>query len=778
MSSTDTMQYLRNRRQPNCDSGEDEGQEPRENDSEDYARTMGLTDYLQLSRAILLSEIERYVIDAFMHSYYGDFVSSERWKIFEPQYPPPNKETSIPQLPNHSDLSSHHLGEILQANGVIGWYCNVPRVGPLSQAEAVKQKEIEEMLELYWRKKEIHLRTHEGSGQTLLYHNLPDAAMELYVSTLINRAHLQIQRGDLSRAGSLVAQALDFAILLDYEPLNARCHVWEAVIADKKGNFEEAAGALIKSQPCVNKYAEGEVFKRLSGIYKNELLDQYDHQRATGNPRLPSRGQLSRKLSDLRAGKRSAIPFSAETLSQPGHISFNRSDSLGILASLGLDISQRREDKEFTLEAFKYLRASGETSNWGRPRSMTNTSMESSPPNLNSEPKPEYNNVADLISSIDRNKLDWEKFRRVSQPFSPVTQSKSTHSSAKPMPLNIERSKLLRKDTADAMREETPQTSPSSMSSLYRRLLSQVGKPSELERVHDPAPSPTDNLQNDTNATAKSEVGILMDQLSALSGNTEALAGTNRAITGPRALKVRKFVQKSKIDQEVLGGVMRTHRSQRLAKIQAKFRKVNKGGIGIKGVISVIHQEELEELRDMFGNWLPDPYEDEYRELLDIQRQREIKQRQMLQAAPKWRPQTRSSEAALSRVPDSGFERRKSAPEVILSDTPAVAQVEALQPNNPFSPSSVRFADQIRGEVVVKRISPRRLSIPDVSTGSSGPIHTAEINGIGKVSGPGLFLRRLSIPETQGESATPSPLRKSSLPVDSEDCNDKSSTTS
>ena len=249
-------------------------------------------------RRRLKSDIEEYLEDTYLAQVYGDFLSSHRTRLYEPEWPRSGSRRSppLPFAPKSRTEARSVRKEVL--GPLIGWY-TLPETDTTAEGER-KQRKIALALDKYEREKGARLIRHTSKGSScLLYRNLPDAGLELNIMMLINRAHLAVQRGYLNRAECLVDEALGLVVSLDYQPLTAKCWYWKGLIADKRDSPSEAVRAFFNALPCVGKYAEGEHLPRYIQVYKNGILDMLESCGAFSEQ---DRASWSKKLDRAAAG--------------------------------------------------------------------------------------------------------------------------------------------------------------------------------------------------------------------------------------------------------------------------------------------------------------------------------------------------------------------------------------------------------------------------------------------------------------------------------------------
>ena len=213
------------------------------------------------SLVLLSRRVEHSVTDTYLRRFYGDYLSGRRNKIFEPQYPTGVKVSeSAPELPRDVELREQTLQQALNPT-IVRWYDEVSRSGRLSRRQQQLQEKIDRALDRYDQVREDESLRLSYEGQGMLYRNLPDAAIELHVTTLLNQAHSAIQRRQLDHAEDLVQKASTATWNLDYEPIEARCFAWLYVIRQLRQDTQGAAAAFLSALPCVGKYIEGRLLR-------------------------------------------------------------------------------------------------------------------------------------------------------------------------------------------------------------------------------------------------------------------------------------------------------------------------------------------------------------------------------------------------------------------------------------------------------------------------------------------------------------------------------------
>lgn len=105
------------------------------------------------------------------------------------------------------------------------------------------------------------MTSHKESPQPPLVQpeSLLEAANNVSISLLINRAHLAVQNLQYEAARTLLGNAINLTgKLLDPTVPQARCYYWQGVIVDKTGREDLAPQMFVRAMPCKDCSREGD----------------------------------------------------------------------------------------------------------------------------------------------------------------------------------------------------------------------------------------------------------------------------------------------------------------------------------------------------------------------------------------------------------------------------------------------------------------------------------------------------------------------------------------
>jgi tetratricopeptide (TPR) repeat protein len=250
------------------------------------------------TRKRLKLEIEAYLPETYLDDVYGDLLSGNHRRLYEPSWPSslPPRNTSPPP---HRPKSRREANTILQKTitPLLDWY-SLPESKTHTPEAVQRQSKIAKALDKHERERGARecRQKIRGSGSDTLYRNLPDAGLEANILMLINRAHLALQSGLSERAERHIDRALGLVHKLDYLPLNAKCWYWKGLVADKRGGAKEAAEAFFNALECVGKYVEGDYLPKYIQVYEQEILDMLQIKDEVG------RVEIARKLERAAKG--------------------------------------------------------------------------------------------------------------------------------------------------------------------------------------------------------------------------------------------------------------------------------------------------------------------------------------------------------------------------------------------------------------------------------------------------------------------------------------------
>lgn len=231
----------------------------------------------RLSRDEIMAEISEYLNDALIRAVYGDSVSGSRTRRYEPIWPMDFNTFKEPPLiepagQEEADSVFHELWGNFR-----DWY--KPTDGPqAAEKTQLLQNQIVAFLSYQQQKRMANPQPETCSGNFLLYRNLPDAATEANVWSLINSAHMAIRRQDFALAERYIVRAFSPASKLRFKPLIGRCWFWKGKIAEGLGDRKSASEAFLEAMHCVGFYQEGEMLAKLVKDYKRDLLEILDEQ--------------------------------------------------------------------------------------------------------------------------------------------------------------------------------------------------------------------------------------------------------------------------------------------------------------------------------------------------------------------------------------------------------------------------------------------------------------------------------------------------------------------
>jgi hypothetical protein len=253
-------------------SGTDLVQTPKVSDHQGADADSTRSSGMELEERIL-----EYLKTSTIGAAYGDFLSSSRSRRYQPKWPMHSMELE-PSLPypasqGEADVIFEELYKPLH-----GWNKLSENKTPVDAA--VHQQAIFDILGAYDQKKMIRPPLEECSGNFLLYHNFPDAAKEVTVSSWINTVHVAIQQGQLELAAKRVDKAATLAGELDYRPLVSKCLYWKGRVMAGLGDRRSAAECFLDAFHCVGVYQEGELLSKEVAEYKLDMLELLDEQKA------------------------------------------------------------------------------------------------------------------------------------------------------------------------------------------------------------------------------------------------------------------------------------------------------------------------------------------------------------------------------------------------------------------------------------------------------------------------------------------------------------------
>ena len=657
-------------------------------------------------RAAVFFEIEAYAAETYLREFYGGYLSTERCMIYEPEYPPPQaKSEKTFRLPRNTDRGEQILGDALRP--VIGWYTSVPLTGPVTRAEVLMQAKIERALERYKLEREARSEPRTRPGQGFLYRNLPDAAVELNVAILINRTHTFVQRRQWESAESTIDKAINLSETLNYNPITARCYVWKAIIEMNTGRMHDAADTLENARPCAGRYPESHMLLPLFESLRNEVVEYHRNKVAEDGTDVPEWKLIDLIQSELDSSGLDLNIFKDAkdrvTMDSTPPFSTSSSESAGL--------SPRRLEMRVVTES------SIDADILGLPRPKIPIFHRMTPESSTDQTPSALTDELHKMINEGAQRGDLEPQLEVPKSMPVSTSSEPTSSPTKvnkPRPLNLARSA----DVRTSLKESPPNTAKSS---LFLMLCDQLRFPVGGESKSHPG---SDELRGQSpNHSPNPKTSIR-------SGRSDPEDEIDRFIAAQKVKSPRRKISQRlqpKVDEVELREMMEAHRSRRPQRIQARYERHKPNRTLMRTTIAAIHREELKELRQKFGDECEDPYVAEFAELIDQALERErAPHRAVDEGASDREPKVRSLlYNPPAKVVDSSSHRRKSVPAAVLSDTPAVKEVELEDWSGPTVVSSIEFNDLLRKPA-------RKMSVSDSSSnkvGSPSPLRKASVPG-------------------------------------------------
>jgi hypothetical protein len=224
-----------------------------------------------LSRDELAEEVSGYLKHSMLEAVYGDSLSGSRTRRYEPKWP---VDVEHAEPPLHQPASQGEANSKFRQlfRPLHGWH-KLPETANTAWASRARLLHITSTLVEHRQLRNTKPPPPEKrSGNLLLYRNLPDAAIEVNVWSLINVAHLAIQQEQLYVADRRITKAFSLASKLRYEPLIAKCWYWRGRVADGFGDRRTAADCFLEAMHCNGVYQEGELLSKAVVEYKEDLL--------------------------------------------------------------------------------------------------------------------------------------------------------------------------------------------------------------------------------------------------------------------------------------------------------------------------------------------------------------------------------------------------------------------------------------------------------------------------------------------------------------------------
>jgi hypothetical protein len=224
-----------------------------------------------LSRDELAEEVSEYLKHSMLEAVYGDSLSGSRTRRYEPKWP---VDVEHAEPPLHQPASQGEANRKFRQlfRPLHGWHMLPETVNTAWGARARLQHITSTLVEHRQLRNKKPPPPEKRSGSLLLYRNLPDAAIEVNVWSLINAAHLAIQQEQLYVADRRITKAFSLASKLRYEPLIAKCWYWRGRVADGFGDRRTAADCFLEAMHCNGVYQEGELLSKAVVEYKEDLL--------------------------------------------------------------------------------------------------------------------------------------------------------------------------------------------------------------------------------------------------------------------------------------------------------------------------------------------------------------------------------------------------------------------------------------------------------------------------------------------------------------------------
>lgn len=235
-------------------------------------------EFTEAMRDNLMDDIMQYLEQSVIEGIYGDFLSGSRTVIYEPQWPADFEQPEGPLYEPGNQAEANEKFRLLY-EPLRGWHKLEGKI-----VEPEKQSHLAQIMTRLGQHRE-YMATKQAPpekrlGNFLLYRNLPDAAVEANVWSLINGAHVCIRRGEWELAEGRILKAFLMARNLRYDPLIAKCWYWRGIVSDRLKRRRSAAECFLEAMPCVGFYEEGEMMSNMILVYKDELLDLLDEQDA------------------------------------------------------------------------------------------------------------------------------------------------------------------------------------------------------------------------------------------------------------------------------------------------------------------------------------------------------------------------------------------------------------------------------------------------------------------------------------------------------------------
>ena len=242
----------------------------------------GDADSTTLSPNGLMGEVLEYLQHSMLDAVYGDFLSVSRGRRYEPKWPMKSGDIETPlHQPARQEEAYVIFDQLFRP--LRGWHRLSESTDPVEARS--QQNKILAILEEHRQKRASRPPPETCSGNSLLYRNLPDAATEVTVWSLINSAHVAIRLEQWGLAEQRVNEAIVLADELSYKPLISKCWYWRGMImggvgVGKFADRKAAAECFLEAMHCVGVYQEGELLSKAVAEYKHEMLELLEEQKA------------------------------------------------------------------------------------------------------------------------------------------------------------------------------------------------------------------------------------------------------------------------------------------------------------------------------------------------------------------------------------------------------------------------------------------------------------------------------------------------------------------
>ena len=208
-----------------------------------------------------------------------------------------------------------------------------------------------------------------------------DAAYNLNVSILINRAHLAIQTEQWETAQTLLSDAIDITPKLQLPTVpEARCWFWHGVVADKTHQEEYAPAIFVAALPCRYHSREGENLIPYIKKYKQQIIETLEDSR-----RKPDEREHWMKVLEDTEGKKRTF-YSEECTESP--ISYLDKQKRSALCSQR-DFSDSKDEEEVLRHLIRDSDDPGSYISQHEIRAVVKTRPKAAPSSMSSHSLPE-----------------------------------------------------------------------------------------------------------------------------------------------------------------------------------------------------------------------------------------------------------------------------------------------------------------------------------------------------------------------------------------------------